>query len=92
MKEKEGLIERFARVSDLPSEPLPGFPLIEIVGDCRVLIENHCGVSEYGRTQICVKVKYGTICIVGSKMELARMSKHQLVIAGRIDSISLLRR
>lgn len=71
---------------------LPGVPVVELAGDRRVLIENHKGVVEYGKERICVKVQYGLLCICGIDMELAKMSKEQLVIAGKIESVSIHRK
>lgn len=71
---------------------LPGVPVVELAGDRRVLIENHKGVVEYGKERICVKVQYGLLCICGIDMELAKMSKEQLVIAGKIESVSIQRK
>jgi sporulation protein YqfC len=85
-------MERLTDSADLAAEPLPGQPLVELAGDRRVLIEHHRGVSQYSREQICVKVKYGHVRIDGCGLELSRMSKEQLIIAGRIDGITLIRR
>ena len=71
---------------------MPGVPLIEIAGHRRVLIEHHCGVSEYGREKICVKVKFGQISIMGSGLELARMTREQLIITGCVTAVNLIRR
>lgn len=76
---------------DLPCEPMPGQSLIEIIDQSRVLIENHKGVTEYGENMIRVKVKFGSVCVCGSKLELSRMIKGQLIIVGNIDSIQLCR-
>ena len=86
------LLRRLTEGIDLPGESLPGQPLVELAGDQRILIENHMGVTEYGADQIRVQVRYGQICVRGEGMELARMTKEQLVIAGRIDSVTLIRR
>ena len=67
-------------------------PIIEIVGDRRVLIENHRGVAAYGKEKILVCVKFGSVCICGCNLEMMHMTKEQLVICGRIDSVSLQRR
>lgn len=83
--------ERMIRGLDLDAEPLPGEPLLELVGGQRVLIENHCGVSEYGDSQMCVKVKNGHFCICGKRLNLAQMSRERLVICGCIESIRLVR-
>lgn len=76
---------------DLPGESLPGQVLVEISGENRVLIEHHCGVREYSRERISVKVKYGFLQICGSCLELRCMSREQLVIYGRIDCVMLKR-
>lgn len=66
--------------------------IIEIAGDQRILIENHCGVVTYGKEMIVVKVKYGSVSIAGSGLDIANMTKEQLVIFGTIQSITLHRR
>ena len=71
---------------------LPGIPLVEISGDCRVLIEHHQGVVAYGCQEICVRVRYGVVSVCGCGLNLARMTKEQLVICGRIDSVRLIKR
>ena len=92
MEKGKVLIEKLAQNADLMGEPFPGQPLVEIAGDRRVLIEHHQGVREYSRERIGVKVKYGLVLICGSCLELTRMTREQLVISGRIDGISLIRR
>lgn len=89
MKEYKNLIERFAAVSSLETEALPGLPLVELVGNRRVLIENHCGVLQYSDNGIWVKVKNGQLVISGTKLELARMTKEQLIIIGQIESVQV---
>lgn len=82
------MIER----SSLSPETVPGQLIIEIAGDRRVLIENHHGVAAYGKDKILVNVKFGTVCICGCSLEMMHMTKEQLVIYGRIDSVGLQRR
>ena len=77
---------------DLPGEQLPGLPLVEVYGHKRVLIEQHRGVTEYGRNCVCVKVKFGYIYVEGSGLELSSMNRHTLVISGCIDGVKLERR
>ena len=73
-------------------ETLPSQPIVEIAGEHRVLIENHQGVAAYGREKILVKVKFGTVCVCGCNLEMMHMTKEQLVVYGRIDSVGLQRR
>ncbi len=92
MKRQRGLLTRLTERADLPGEPMPRVPLVEIAGQARVLIENHQGVCEYGSDQIQVQVSYGAVCVCGKGLELARMDAVQLVISGQIDSVTLIGR
>lgn len=83
---------RIAGAVQLPGEPLPGLSLIEIAGDCRVLIERHQGVLRYDRQQICIKSKFGCIVVCGCNLTLMEMTQAQLVITGKIESVMLKRR
>ena len=89
---KQNILQRLADSADLAGEPIPGQSVIEIAGECRVLIENHFGVQEYSRERIGVKVKYGAVLVCGCGLELSRMTREQLVISGHIDSVTLQRR
>lgn len=85
------IMHRLAITADLYDEPMPGLPVIEILDHKRVLIENHCGVTEYENDMIRVRVKFGQICVEGTSLKLAKMSKGQLVISGCIDAVRLFR-
>lgn len=71
---------------------IPGIPLIEIAGDHRVLIERHSGITEYNDNKICVRVKYGQVCVCGCGLTIAQMTCAKVVICGRIDNVTLIRR
>lgn len=92
MKQNRRWLDRLADQADLPGEAGFGAPLVELAGDRRVLIEHHQGVIQYGKEQICVKVRYGTVMVSGCGLELARMTKEQLIICGQIHSVTLQRR
>ena len=64
-------------------------PVVEILGNKRILIENHRGVQVYERDRIQVCVKFGSIKVLGNCLSLCYMSVSQLVIAGDIQSVSL---
>lgn len=85
-------MQRLADRADLQAEVMPGQSLVELFGEHRVLIEHHGGVIEYGREKIQIKMRYGSLCVCGSGLELMRMNAEQLIISGCIDTISLIRR
>lgn len=91
MKRHKDLMDILTRNANLPTEPIPKVPLVEISGNKRILIENHKGVSVYKVNEIHVKVSFGCLQICGSNLELAQMTKQQLVITGLITDVSLCR-
>lgn len=91
MKHKSREIRQPAQLREVTDGVLPGVPLVEISGTGRVLIEHHRGVVAYGCNEIRVRVRYGLLAVCGSGLNLARMTKDQLVICGCIDGVSLLR-
>ena len=92
MNQRKSLLKQVMHGSELSMAPFPQLPLVEIMGSKRVLIENHCGVSGYGTTEICVRVKTGSIIILGQRLMLTQMSKEQIIITGCIDGIRLIER
>lgn len=89
MRNKESILTRLASAADLPSEPIPGYPLVELLGKRRVLVENHCGVIQYCPSEIVIKVSYGPLTICGCGLRLSLMTKQQLIITGQIRQIQL---
>lgn len=92
MAHTKGFWNIITSAADLKAEAQPGEPLVELVADNRILIENHMGVIGYDSEQIRVKVKFGQLIVIGSALMLSRMSKEQLLITGCIDSLQLCRR
>lgn len=72
--------------------PITALPIVELAGDSRVLIENHCGIVQYSQEQIGVRVKYGKLMVFGCRLHLACMTRERLVISGRIDGMKVERR
>ena len=91
MKKQTHFLERLMDRVDLNEEPLPGQSLLELAGDRRILIENYCGVTEYGRENIQIRVKYGQLCISGHGMIMTQITGTQLVITGCVDCIRIIR-
>ena len=89
---RSNLVHHFTERADLPGESLPSQTILEIYGENRILIENHQGVTEYSDQQIGVRVHYGSVCVSGSGLHLCRITGCQLVIAGRIEQVKLVRR
>ena len=84
---KNNLLGRITDAVGLYGISVPGVPLVEIAGDGRVLIENHMGVTEYGKERISLKVKFGQICVWGKGLELLKITRDTAVISGKIHNV-----
>lgn len=89
--ERKKLLEKISKSVDLPSEPTPGQTVVEILGHCKVLIENHCGITQYSQSEICIKSKNGILAVKGNELNIAIMTHCRLVIYGCIDGIEIYR-
>ena len=82
-------MERTAQVLDLPADVLAGLPRVELVGDREVRMENHRGILAYGGEEIHVSGGKFVVQIRGEELELRSMTGLELLITGRITSITL---
>lgn len=90
MQQQGEYLERAMMGINLYGESLPGLPLVEVVGKCRVLIENHCGVNCYTDCEVHINSQLGVIKVTGDKLLLAKVAKECLVIKGAIHTVSFL--
>ena len=91
MKQQRSWMDRLTEGLDISAD-VNMESIVEMAGDRRVLIEHHRGIRKYQPDCIIIKVKFGAVAVCGCGMEIARMTKEQLVITGRIDSVTVQRR
>jgi sporulation protein YqfC len=76
-------------IFDLPAELIPGVPKLTLSGGSEVLIENHGGLKSYSRDLIEVRGRNALMQIRGEDLELAAMTKNDIVIRGIIVAFEL---
>ena len=82
-------VRQMADHAELSDEGIPGQPVVELLGEGRVLIEGHQGVSSYSDQDISVKTRLGITIIRGCNLKLTYMSVSKLVISGKIHCVEL---
>ena len=87
LKKLRGLGEDIADRLDLPGEALLGSAKLTLTANRRALIENHCGIEEYGPQEIRVRLKRGGIVLRGSDLRLEAMNREELLICGKLQSV-----
>lgn len=76
-------------LAGMSGEPAPGQTVIELFGDCRVLIENHIGIVAFNDAHVEVLVSCGCLRVTGAELCIALMTDRQVVITGRIYAVLL---
>ena len=74
---------------DLPADVLPGVPRLTMSGGSEVLVENHGGLRSYTSDLIEVRGRNMLIQIRGEDLELAAMTKTDIIIRGIIVAVEL---
>ncbi len=87
---KEGLLERAARMFDLPADAVAGVPRIEIVGDGELRMGPHRGILAYGSEEIHISGGKLVVRVVGEGLELRAMTPAELLITGRIRAVEFM--
>ena len=87
---KESLLEKTARVLDLPADGLAGLPSLWLMGDREVRVENHKGILAYGTEEIHIGGGVLIIRVRGSDLRLRVMTETELLITGQIFGVELL--
>lgn len=91
MGRKHSILEYLSQ-HNYDSEALPFLPIVEIAGEHRALVENHDGVCQYTPEHISILVKYGEIHLSGCGLSLKHMTQTKLLVTGKLEHISLIRR
>ncbi len=64
-----------------------GRPRVEIIGNNRVVVENHRGIKEYDGRLLRIKCRGCEVQIKGDELELAALSIDELAVTGTIISV-----
>lgn len=74
--------------ANIPQELVFGWPRSVLVGDERVIIEQHQGIYACTDEEVVLKTSCGHLVITGQKLSLTRYDRDGLVILGKIEKLS----
>lgn len=84
------LLERIAKLTDLPADTVAGAPKIVLSGDCRAVVENHRGLLQYTESVIAAAAAGRcTVRIRGEGLTLRAMDRRVLVVSGKIFGVDM---
>lgn len=74
--------------ADLPQELVFGWPRSVLLGDEKLIVEQHQGVFACTEREIVLKTLCGHLVITGEKLSLSRYDRDGLVVLGHIEKLS----
>lgn len=87
MSERSGRLRERARENFLAEDLDPRLPRVEVIGDRRVMIENHRGILEYSDTTMRVSLAGSELRVTGFDLELRMLTLTEMTIAGTIRAL-----
>ncbi|GAB6100252.1 hypothetical protein JCM16358_21310 [Halanaerocella petrolearia] len=88
MRRQEKIKAKLAELFDLPQDVLLNLPMISIVGNLNLRVENHQGIIKYTPESVKIRVYHGQILITGEDLVIDQMKEEGVIITGRITDIS----
>ncbi|MFP4015431.1 MAG: YabP/YqfC family sporulation protein [Halanaerobiales bacterium] len=79
---------QFVDFFGLSPEIAMDLPLIMMVGDGQIYLENHKGISHFKDVEIKVKINQGFLVFTGEKLIVEEINNESISISGRIHSLT----
>lgn len=81
------MLEKLKR-ADIPQELVLGWPRSILLGDEKLIVEQHQGIYACTEQEIILKTLCGLLVISGEKLSMSRYDQDGLVVFGRIEKLS----
>lgn len=73
---------------ELPADAVLDLPRLTLVGNSRLVVENHRGISEYQPDLVRLKLSTGELEIKGTGMLLREIKPDAIALEGTIQSLT----
>ena len=86
-KKKEWLLDMM-ETFEIPKETLLDVPIISMIGNREIVIENFISIIQYEEEIIRLKTSCGELSILGKRLEAKSMDSEQIRIKGLIEGVN----
>lgn len=80
-------MESLSEAMKLPSDILAGAPILSMIGQRQLLVENYKGIIEYTEERIRIQTKIGRILVEGTCLNIEYYTVDDMKIIGCITMI-----
>ncbi len=81
------LKNRISELSELPKDVVLGIPMLTMIGQMEMIIENYRGIIEYTDILVRIHTKDGQIKVVGNSLKVDYYTNDEMKITGCIVSV-----
>ena len=74
-------------MSELPKDVALGMPILTVIGQMELCLENYRGILEYTDTLVRIQTRTGQIRITGQKLQVVYYTNDEMKVNGHIQSI-----
>jgi sporulation protein YqfC len=87
MSKKSILKKHIYQTFDLPKEIILDTPIITLIANTEIKIENHKGIIEYTPSMLKMNSMLGTIRIKGINLQIKEIDQCDIIVNGEISSL-----
>lgn len=87
MNSNQSMKQKITNLSGIPKDVTMGIPILTILGDMELSMENYSGIIEYTDNIIRIRTKNGQIIVCGKMLRINYYTNDEMKIYGRVDSI-----
>lgn len=89
-KVNQNIKKKLVNTLELPKEIIFNLPLITMVGNEEINIENYKGVIEYSPEKIRINTECGVLKINGEKLSFKQITAENIIVTGVIQTLEYL--
>lgn len=87
LMDKKNLKTRITEVSGMPKDVILGVPLVTVIGQNEICVENYRGILEYTDKLIRIQTKLGKIHVIGRNLQIEYYTNDEMKIMGYVTTI-----
>lgn len=79
---------KLAQKLNIPEDISDGLPIVTVMGEREVYVENYRGIIEYGKNCIRIQTKTCRITFAGKDLEIVYYTSSDMKIVGGLEAIT----
>ncbi|HUW63328.1 MAG TPA: sporulation protein YqfC [Spirochaetia bacterium] len=87
---RQKIMEQLSDTLEIPGDILPDLPRVILIGDTRLLVENHRGIGVYQADSVRISTSCGDLLVRGRDLVVKNILPEEITVEGQIRELSFL--